>query len=226
MGLASEIPYADSEKIKVMYNLPDRQYIDQIRLYRDDEFSGFDSAKLNIVFTGMIYATQTLNTLIGALRLLNDTVRNCIILHYYGDASSEVTREFSEAGIIENLIDHGRVSKGEAVNALWHADLLYSVIHNDVVASSNGVKGIITTKIFDYLITGKPILNIAPDEAEIRKLISKMNLDNCLTYNSSQINEIKTCIQGLIQAKEKTYPEMQLLTWDDRYQEILSEIEG
>jgi hypothetical protein len=76
--------------------------------------------------------------------------------------------EFLSFGMETLLVDHGRVSKLESIQAILNGDLLLSLIDSDDSSSLNPSRsGVITTKIFDYFLSGLPILNIGSSNLEI-----------------------------------------------------------
>jgi hypothetical protein len=54
------------------------------------------------------------------------------------------------------------------------ADLLLSLIHTDRVSSDPAVTGHMSTKIYDYFLSGVPILNIGPVNAEVNQLAAEI----------------------------------------------------
>jgi hypothetical protein len=54
------------------------------------------------------------------------------------------------------------------------ADLLLSLIHTDRVSSDPAVTGHMSTKIYDYFLSGNPILNIGPVNADVNRLAAEI----------------------------------------------------
>lgn len=109
----------------------------------------FPKGKINCCFVGNFY-TQIRNPrfLFEVFSLLKDSN---IVLHIIGDmyeGSLDDYRDF----IGENIILYGKKPLQTAVSAMKQADILVSL--NNTI--SNQVPG----KIFDYISTGKPIINI------------------------------------------------------------------
>ena len=57
----------------------------------------------------------------------------------------------------------------------------------------------ISTKIFDYVLLNKIILNVCPDDNELHHLQKKYQLEGFYNYNGSQQEEITLFFKQLIQ---------------------------
>jgi hypothetical protein len=161
--------HAAAVPIRVLYNSPDRAYLQHYRgvvdeCHSDSRRSQADA--LRIVFTGQVYPGCTFAPLLSAMAMLPRERARQIAVHYYGDSSERVRQEFQQFDLADCLIDHGRVSKDDSLRAILGADVLLSLIHTDHVSASPAVTGLMTTKVFDYLLSGRPILNIGPLNAE------------------------------------------------------------
>jgi len=103
-----------------------------------------------------------------------DSLRDRLELHYYGDSSVVARTEFHQFGLTNSLMDHGPVPKDDSLRAMLDADLLLSLIHTDRVSSDPAVTGHMSTKIYDYFLSGIPILNIGPVNAEVNDLATRI----------------------------------------------------
>ena len=163
--------------VRVLYNSPDQIYLDHYRRvvgdWHDRRFSPSERARrcVRLVFTGQIYPRScTFAPVLKALAAMPRTLADQIEVHYYGDASLEARSEFGQHGCSRMLTDHGKVSKDDSLRAMLDADLLLSLIHTDRISSDPAVTGHMSTKIYDYFLSGNPILNIGPVNADVNRL--------------------------------------------------------
>jgi hypothetical protein len=126
------------------------------------------------VFTGHVHPTCTFAPLLKAVVALSEPLRNRLEIHYYGDSSVVARSEFQQFGLSNLLTDHGAVSKDDSLRAMLDADLLLSLIHTDRVSSDPAVTGHMSTKIYDYFLSGVPVLNIGPLNAEVNDLAAQI----------------------------------------------------
>ena len=170
---ASLVANGTAVPVRVLYNSPDRPYLDHYRRvvaewnHRRVGLSDRARQRFRIVFTGQVYRNCTFAPLLKAIKTLPASVAERIVLEYYGDSSLVARTECQEFGLSQLLSDHGPVSKDDSLRAMLDADLLLSLIHTDRESSDPAVTGHMSTKIYDYLLSGVPILNIGPVNAEV-----------------------------------------------------------
>ncbi len=161
--------------VRVLLNSPDasyRQFVSNIAATkaRSDGEPGRDRlAPFRLVFTGQVYPHCTFAPVIHAALQLPGDILGRLEVHYFGGCSAMVRREFDRFGIGDLLVDHGMVSKAEAVAAILEADLLLSLVHAGEKSPDPSVSGLMTTKVYDYFLSGGPILNIGPFDAEVNR---------------------------------------------------------
>ncbi|HQT24834.1 hypothetical protein [Daejeonella sp.] len=189
------IPDVKQSCIYVIRNLPDRSYKEDFyKYYLPIEGS---SVERNIVFIGTIYSTCTFWPVLNALKDLDANLLRTIKVHYYGSSSKSINEEFGKYGLSSMLVDHGYVSKLISFQALQSAGLLISLVDDGKLPYDDAVAGIMTTKIFDYLLSGKPILNIGPVNCDVVKFASQINYANFYTFAALETNEIRQFIKDL-----------------------------
>jgi hypothetical protein len=129
---------------------------------------------MRVVFAGQVYGNCTFAPFLKAIAGLPGTLTNQMEFHYYGDASHVARTEFEQYGHSGMLTDHGKVSKDDSLRAMLGADLLLSLIHTDRVSPDPAVTGHMSTKIYDYFLSGNPILNIGPVNAEVNRVAAEI----------------------------------------------------
>jgi hypothetical protein len=174
--------------VHTLLNSPDRRYVEWFRTLKPSrEGIDFDPGFLNIVLTGTVYRECTCRLLVRALERLPPATRTKVRLHYYGWSVRVVAPEFSASGLAECLVDHGYVSKAVAAAAVKNADLLLSLVFDSSAAEkTDEVLGSMTTKVFDYFLSGRPIINIGPQEADLCVLASNIGYREFRTFDSAQ----------------------------------------
>jgi len=113
-----------------------------------------------------------------------------VIVHYYGSTSNIVVNDFRKQGMLNYLIDHGFVNKLEAIQAVKKADLLLSLVFDKPLDKQNPVNGIMTTKVFDYFLSGKPIINIGPPMADLNLFAEKIGYTEFHSFQYFQVLEL------------------------------------
>jgi len=111
--------------------------------------------RLNIVFTGTIYAgRQSPDPLFEALHLLGDEANN-VRVHFYGSSRGPVVSAPHYQGLEEIVLVHPPVSHHEIIGVQKSADVLLHLLWND--ASQPGVYN---AKVFEYFGARRPILAV------------------------------------------------------------------
>lgn len=193
-----------SNKINVLYNLPDQYYVNEILNLRNgaaDLDLGIDNLYFNFVFTGTLYKGRDLSSIAHAIHNLERHLQENVRVHYFGNVGNVAKQNFKQYDIDDLLVDHGSVSKTMALSSLFQADAFISIIHNSSISIDDSVKGIITAKIFDYIILNKPTINIAPLDSETRVLIAKLNAAKVYSYAGEEVNCITSKMIELITNK-------------------------
>lgn len=189
-----------NSSIEVLYNLPDEEYIKELENIREKSFDydiGIDKNYINLVYTGTLYEGRDLSSIAKALSYMKKEEQNNIRVHYFGNQGSIAIQNFKKYDIENLIINHGSVSKEESIIAMFQSDILLSIIHNNEKSIDDNIKGIITTKIFDYILIGKPTINIAPVDNETRVLIRKLNVKNINSFTANEVNNIIDYIRNI-----------------------------
>jgi hypothetical protein len=151
-----------------------------------------------IVFTGQIYPHCTFAPVIHALLRAPKAILERVEVHYFGGCSAMIRREFGQFGTESLLVDHGMVSKAESVEAILDADLLLSLVHTESTSSDPAVSGLMTTKIYDYLLSGKPILSIGPNDAEVNRFARDIGYTAFYSFVAGDTGGLSRFLEGAI----------------------------
>lgn len=125
--------------------------------------------RFNIVFTGgVVLGRPNLRPLLDALGRLIDRHEvdaQDVIVEFYGAGNSARLAEmFAGHPHAYLVVDHGAIPRAQVVERQRSAALLLS-------ASHPGMRGWVTSKMFEYITAGRPILSIPRDDDCIDELL-------------------------------------------------------
>lgn len=130
---------------------------------------------INICYTGKIYAglrdPTPLFIAINELIEENKINKNQIAVHFYGNSRNELEDiiAHSNANRYQFIFIHDSVSRDASLAVQKNSDLLLLLEWNDPSAH-----GVLTGKLFEYLISGNPVLAVGLGaEASITKLLQE-----------------------------------------------------
>jgi len=182
--LINAYPDICSDKVEVIYNGFDEDDIKKIDLptVKNNHFT--------IVYAGSIYGHRSPDFFFEALAKWihkNEAVQKKVKVDFYGTGSSDYPRKIIDQGLDKIVTFHPRITKNEIMQILFNADLLL-LIHgfNKLSASST------STKLFEYLATGKPILALMP-ESEAADILRKYS--NSIVVSSPEIDRVVAFLQ-------------------------------
>lgn len=136
---------------------------------------GWRNAKINAVYTGMIYPfKQDPIPLFDAILILikeKKIIQGDFIFRLYGPNVKFYKNLFTSTLLNDFVYFGGNLERKKALNYQMHADLLIIFEWLD-----NNEKGIYTTKFFEYIGTGKPILSIGKKGSVIDKTLQSTDL--------------------------------------------------
>jgi hypothetical protein len=202
---------AGNTPVRTLYNAPDSAYLDYFRAVtagagRHEPASTAAPGSLSIVFTGMVYPACPFAPLLRAMGQLPEAAHTRITVHYYGGCSDAVRREFDAFGLGASLRDHGMVSKEESLRAIAGADVLLSLIHLERVSDDPAVTGLLTTKVYDYFLSGRPILNIGPVNAEVNQFARRIGHQAFHTMPADEQGHIASFLADAIERPLDSVP--------------------
>ncbi len=182
-----------------------------------------------IAYTGNLYRDfRKGNTVVAAIKNFIHTNSNAAVeFHYAGRDGGKFKSWFSEEGLEHIFLDHGLVSRKEALNLQVESDLLILLTSN-----SEKLKGVLTGKLFEYIESKKPILthiNGVYDE-EFESLFSRLNL-GLVAYNDGNeemSNFIKHIYLSKMNGQEWEINEEEIRekeSWSGRAKKILNHLD-
>ena len=188
-AIADSFRYASKKSI-VIYNFPSRSYASTFPAQKQQSDTTFKAQAFKLIYTGSVFRLNNLSPLCKALRLLDASILLSTEFHYYGLSSRYVSKTFDKYDLTKILHDHGLQTKSVVLSALTSSNLAICTAHSSNKRPSSLQKGEITTKIFDYIITGKPTIVIAPSGLELLEILDNINSPNVFRFSPCNISSL------------------------------------
>jgi glycosyltransferase involved in cell wall biosynthesis len=102
-------------------------------------------------------------------------------LQFVGNCSGDVKRKVDSLKLSQNVEFISYVDHSEAIKYMLNATILLLIIPE---VENN--KGILTGKLFEYLATGNPILNLGPKDGDAAKILSENAISMTANPNDKQ----------------------------------------
>ena len=150
-----------------------------------------------ITYNGSLYATQPIEDVLAVVERLITEDKVPILLQFPGAAFDPIQKkriEDSGRAILDNISITDRIPKEEVLQLQANSDALLMISHSNM-------KGIPSSKLYEYLCFEKPIIQYPNDFDIVESTLKETNLGIC----SSTTDELYTSIKQLIDQKfEKT----------------------
>lgn len=176
-------------------DLPERSFV----LYNGHDEADFQNlpamqssrTEFSLCYFGNIYARRSLKCLYQAVLELQEEKLTpaTMSLKLYGNFNREVYEEVEDSGIKEQVQILPQLSHREALIQMQNSDLLILVIN------SSSPKGTLTSKVFEYLRSGRPILAMVPHQGEAAALLQECGIKEICPMES--VSAIKACLKEL-----------------------------
>lgn len=128
-----------------------------------------DDGNFHVVHAGHLAVNQNPEGLWAALKNLvekNDIFRQKLRIDFYGSIHSQIHESLFSAGLRPHTNLHDYVAHDELVAIMKRASLLFFVI-----PVTHYAKGILTSKLFDYMGANRPILGIGPEDGDAAAIV-------------------------------------------------------
>ncbi len=178
-----------ADKTMVLYNGHDEADFLDFKLLDRTEKS------FVLSYFGALYARRSLKALFAAVKDLQDKAD--IVIKLYGNYHIETEKEIEQSGIADRIHIIPQLSHKMALQQMSMSDALLLVIN------SGSPKGTLTSKVFEYLRTGKPILALVPQNSEAAELLAESGQDFIAPMESRAA--IKNCLIKLIADKDHSF---------------------
>jgi glycosyltransferase involved in cell wall biosynthesis len=170
--------------------------------YDPEDLSQVEPAQFGhfaIVYAGVLYPPKRVITpvmrAIKRLRENSNGIGNECYFHYYGAHQEHVVDEAKRAGVSEQVVLHGQVSRAEALSAVKGANVAV-VITTVLDEASKEEQGIVTGKIFEAVGLRTPILLICPSGSDAESVIRETGLGRA--FRGSEVDGITGFLRDLM----------------------------
>ncbi|MBN1561078.1 glycosyltransferase family 4 protein [candidate division KSB1 bacterium] len=159
----------ESKALNVYYVIPNG--------FDEDDFHGIaplpDDGKFHIVHAGHLASNQNPAGLWRTLKKIVDGpfLKGKLQLDFYGAIHEEVHRSLAEHGLEHHAVFFDYIPHDQLVAVMKRAALLFFVVPDTSYA-----KGILTSKLFDYMGAGRPILGIGPEDGDAAKILRQTRI--------------------------------------------------
>jgi len=186
---------ADALADKFAKDLPERSFV----LYNGHDEADFrdlpvqhtSGEEFSLCYFGNIYARRSLKYLYQAILELERELLTprSLKIRLYGNFNREVHEEALHSGIKEKIELLPQLSHHDALLQMQKSDALILVIN------SSSPKGTLTSKVFEYLRLGRPILALVPHHGEAAALLKECGQN--LICPMESVSAIKACLLQL-----------------------------
>jgi len=167
--LIEAYPDICNNKVEVIYNGFDEEDIKNI------DWPTVKNNYFTIVYAGSIYGHRSPDFFFETLSKWvhkNEAVQRKVKVDFYGTGYTDYPGKIIDLGLDKIITFHPRVTKKEMLQIIFNADVLLLIHGFNKLAESST-----STKLFEYLATGKPILALIP-ESEAANILRKCSRQN------------------------------------------------
>lgn len=164
-GFQRKIPRANLRKFNVLPNGYDEENYKNLIVRKNHWFK--------IVHTGNLLSHQNPNVLWQALQKLstwNREFKQDLKICLIGRVHDNIDKAIKEHKLEKNAKLQGFIPHKEVLKKIKNAEILLMV-----VPETQNNEGIVTSKFFEYVGSGRPILVIGPPSGDVGKIISRFN---------------------------------------------------
>ena len=205
----------------VLYNYPCLDYSKRLQdLYFWQPLSK-RAMNLVLTYTGSVFKVNSLSPICKAIALLDQSNTLKLEFHYYGASSSQVRQEFVKHKIIHLLHDHGPVPKDTALKALSNADVAICTTYSLLRKPTKMELGLVTTKIFDYILIGVPTIVVSPKRSELRGILKEFGEARVRIFEPSENAGIADTLKEFADKKED-FTKASLISYMHKTLDIMS----
>jgi len=140
--------------------------------------------KFTIRYFGSLKANQQPSAFIKALKHISEDhpekAKN-IAFEFYGSIDPEIKKETEEASELIETSFHGFIPHDEMMEKVSHSNLLLLTI-----GRTKNSKFALSTKVFEYMISGNPVLGIGPTDGAAAELVSNTNIGSFFDHEDEK----------------------------------------
>uniref|UniRef100_UPI0040567228 glycosyltransferase n=1 Tax=Candidatus Electrothrix sp. TaxID=2170559 RepID=UPI0040567228 len=155
-----------------------------------------DNSKLNVLFFGSFRRLSPVTPIAEAVAAMPEEYQENIRVHSFGTLTDEDRSKLRTMDILEQFVTHEKVVPEQAPSVFKKADLL-------LVSTSRERESIIPAKLWEYLISDKPILSITPNP-ELGEILRDTGTG--IHFHNDQTADIADTLKKAIERKLKGNP--------------------
>lgn len=177
-GFFPEHEEAIAEKSTVIPNGFDSDHIVK------SEESPEKSSKFTIRYFGSLKANQHPAAFINALDIIDKNkpdVAGNLVFEFYGSIDPDIKEEITSVGNHIETRFHGFIPHEEMMEKVSNSDLLLLTI-----GRTKNSKFALSTKVFEYMISGNPVLGIGPVDGAASELVQKTNIGGFFDHEDAK----------------------------------------
>ena len=176
-GLRDSFAKITDRKIRVITNGFDEEDFCECTKSRESKF--------RICHTGNVRTAQFAQKFFDGIADLPQDILANLELHFFGNVHNKILNYIKQNKVVENYHFHGYVSHERVVKEICSSDIL-------VVFSTNteGSKGVLTAKLFEYLRTGNYIIAYGEKGCEIEEILDETECGKMFTFSESCRDQI------------------------------------
>ena len=152
-----------------------------------------DDSKLHVIFFGSFRRLSPVTPIANAIAAMPDEYQKNIRVHSFGRLTDVDKNRLREINLSTQFVTHEKVVPEQAPSVFKKADLL-------LVSTSSERESIIPAKLWEYLISDKPILSITPNP-EVGELLRGTVAG--VHFHNRQSSEIADILKKAIDQKQK-----------------------
>lgn len=146
----------------------------------------FDSknTKFTIRYFGSLKANQYPKAFINALQEIAEEqpeVAQNIFFDFYGSIDPQIKKEMNSLSAKISMEFNDFISHEMMMEKVQTADLLFLVI-----GKTKNSKFVLSTKVFEYMISGNPVLGIGPLDGSAAELVKKAKIGQFFSHQDSE----------------------------------------
>ena len=195
----------------VIYN----GYLEEDAKYKNSS----DKKKFIITFNGTLYVSQPVEIFLEALKTIIDLFAAKLeIKILFPGLAYNATQANRVAGIMRkypgNIVISGRIERDKVLKMQAESQLLLMIAHTNI-------KGVPSSKLFEYIGLHKPILVCPGDMDIIDKLVTETGLGIICNTSNELINKLKWIINRYLETGEiNVKPDSAVIANYSRYEQV------
>lgn len=142
------------------------------------------SEQFTICYAGTLKENQYPSNLLEALRQLSEEdagIAESLCFDFYGSVDPSFIEEMQQPEIRSESNFHGLIPHKQVIRKMAGADMQLLLI-----GKKPGSKTVLSTKVFEYMMTGKPILGIGPIDGSAAALIRKTGTGSFFSHRDAE----------------------------------------